>query len=144
MPCGTGLAKLGPPPKAAKVPLDPRPPTDSGPTPLSDNSAPKSTSWPFPDPTSTPSFLFPRSRFRHRNFRNKLLRSFISLSRSPKPLSLAVQENPPGLLGGGDCLIVPGNLDFGKCRRIYKSFKCGPYNNRRGMVFEVYALVNFC
>lgn len=106
-------------------------------------SAPESTSWPFPDPTSTPLFHLPALPG-HPNFPNKLLRNFISLSRSPKPLSLVVQKPPPGLPGGGGCLIVTGNLALGNCGRIYRSSKCGPYNNRRGMVFEVYALVNFC
>lgn len=86
---------------------------------------------------TTTSFLFP-------NFWNKLLHNFISLSRSQKPLSFAIQENPPSLLGGGGCLIVTRNFALGNDERIYRSSKSGPYNNRRGMVFEVYALINFC
>lgn len=35
-------------------------------------------------------------------------------------------------------------LCWGNGQRIYGSFKRGPYNHRRGMVLQVYALVNFC
>lgn len=55
-----------------------------------------------------------------------------------------LKKIPPGLPGGGGCLIATGDLAVGNCWRIYTSLKCGPCNNHRGMVFEVYALVNFC
>lgn len=101
------------------------------------------TSWPFPDPTSTTSYHLPPLPGRPNSW-NKLLHNFILLGRSQKPLPFVIQENPPSLPGGGGCLIVAENFALGNGRRIYGSSKCGPYNYRWGMVFEVYALVNFC
>jgi hypothetical protein len=81
----------------------------------------------------------------HPNFWKKLAQLY--LKKKKKPL-FEIQENPPrpspGLPGGSGCLTVAGNFALGNRQRIYRSSKHGPYNNRRGMVFEVYALVNFC
>ena len=58
VPCRTGLAKLGPPPKAVKAPLDPRPSTDPGTPLLSANPAYHEL---FPGPHFRSTFLPPPS-----------------------------------------------------------------------------------